>query len=62
MYGDKLIDVKDMDLFQNIKAEIAKTGFEVCVAQQHIDKLTQKKLNTHLKIVVALCRSYVRGT
>ena len=29
VYGDKLIDIKDMDLFQNIKAEIAKTGFEV---------------------------------
>lgn len=29
VYGDKLIENKDMDTFKKIKFEIAKTGFEV---------------------------------
>ncbi len=47
VYGDKLIDVKDMDLFQNIKDEIAKTGFEVCVVYKHSNTLIHS-LNTHI--------------
>ena len=30
VYGDKLIEVKDMEVFTKIKFEIAKSGFEVC--------------------------------
>ncbi len=29
VYGDKLIETKDMEQFQNIKADIARTAFEV---------------------------------
>ena len=29
VYGDKLIDVKDMDSFKNIKADMARAHFEV---------------------------------
>ena len=28
VYGDKLIETKDMDTFQKLKFEIAKSGFE----------------------------------
>lgn len=31
VYGDKLIERKDMDTFKKMKFEIAKSGFEVCV-------------------------------
>ena len=29
VYGDKLIETKDMDTFQKMKLDIAKAGFEV---------------------------------
>ena len=29
VYGDKLIETKDMEMFQKMKLEIAKAGFEV---------------------------------
>ena len=28
VYGDKLIEIKDMDTFQKMKLDIAKAGFE----------------------------------
>lgn len=31
VYGDKLIDEKDMETFKKIKFEAAKIGFEVCI-------------------------------
>ena len=31
VYGDKLVDDKDMETLTKIKFEIAKAGFEVCI-------------------------------
>ena len=31
VYGDKLIDEKDMETFKKLKFEMAKAGFEVCI-------------------------------
>ena len=31
VYGDKLIEIKDMDNFQKIKIEISRAGFEVSI-------------------------------
>ncbi len=31
VYGDKLIDIKDMEQFLNIKADIARSAFEVSI-------------------------------
>ena len=35
MYGDKLIDVKDMDTFKKMKYDTAKAAFEVrCLSEE----------------------------
>lgn len=39
IYGDKLIDVKDMELFKKIKFEAAKIGFEVGTNQKKTMKV-----------------------
>lgn len=38
VYGDKLIEVKDMDNFQKIKFEVAKAGFEVSICNTSLDQ------------------------
>ena len=31
VYGDKLIELKDMETFQKLKVEVSKAAFEVCM-------------------------------
>ena len=38
VYGDKLIETKDMETFQKMKLDIAKAGFEVSQAINDNDK------------------------
>lgn len=35
VYGDKLIETKDMDTFQKMKLDIAKAGFEASLYIMH---------------------------
>lgn len=34
VYGDKLIEQKDMETFQKLKVEVSKAAFEVCKLPQ----------------------------
>lgn len=51
VYGDKLIDVKDMENFKKMKYEIAKAAFEVrgLVANPSLLVKTASSLNTKLQ-------------
>ena len=39
VYGDKLIETKDMDTFQKMKLDIAKAGFEASLYNNYLREL-----------------------
>ena len=52
MYGDKLIEMKDMENFQKMKLDIAKAGFEASLYTNYV--IIKKK-----KVVSSIYRSNI---